>query len=105
MIGLAEFVRAMKEADLSEGAMSTVELDGSHILLSKIGGEVFAVSGTCTHEETDLGMGFLLEDRVICPLHLSQFDLKTGQVMNPPATIPLKRFNVKIKDEEIFVEI
>jgi nitrite reductase/ring-hydroxylating ferredoxin subunit len=105
MMVLAEFVQAMRASDLSEGSMSTVDLNGSHILLSKIGGEVFAVSGTCTHEETDLGMGFLLEDRVICPLHLSQFDLKTGQVMNPPAAVPLKRFNVKIKDEAIFVEI
>ena len=102
---MAELVQAMKLSDLAEGTISTIDLNGSHILLSKIGGEVYAVSGTCTHEETDLGMGFLLEDRVICPLHLSQFDLKTGEVMNPPATVPLKRFNVKIKDEAIFVEI
>lgn len=75
---------AMKFADLTEGSISTVDLNGSHILLSKIGGEVFAVGGTCTHEETDLGLGFVLEDRVVCPLHLSQFELKTGQAVNPP---------------------
>jgi 3-phenylpropionate/trans-cinnamate dioxygenase ferredoxin subunit len=102
---LGEFVRAMKVSDLAEGSISTVDLDGNHVLLSKIGGEVSAVSGTCTHEETDLGIGFVLEDRVICPLHLSQFDLRTGQVMNPPATEPLRRFNVKIQDEAIFVEV
>jgi len=95
----------MKVSDLAEGSISTVDLDGNHVLLSKIGGEVSAVSGTCTHEETDLGIGFVLEDRVICPLHLSQFDLRTGQVMNPPATEPLRRFNVKIQDEAIFVEV
>ena len=102
---MGEFVPAMKVADLSEGSMAAVDLNGTHILLAKIGGEVSAVSGTCTHEETDLGIGFVLEDRVICPLHLSQFDLRTGEVMNPPATLPLKRFNVKIKDEAIFVEL
>jgi len=47
----------------------------------------------------------MLEERVVCPLHLSQFDLKTGQVMNPPATEPLKTFNVQIRGDEIFVEI
>jgi nitrite reductase/ring-hydroxylating ferredoxin subunit len=31
--------------------------------------------------------------------------LKTGQVMNPPATVPLRRFNVKIEGETIFVEV
>ncbi len=85
--------------------MLALDLNGSHMLLSKIGGVVSAVSGTCTHEETDLGLGFVLEERVVCPLHLSQFDLRTGEVMNPPATEPLKRFNVKIEGETILVEV
>lgn len=99
------FVPAMKLEDLSEGSILAVDLNGAHVLLSKIGGEVHALSGTCTHEETDLGLGVVLEDRVVCPLHLSQFDLKTGEVMNPPATVPLERFNVKIQDGTIFVEV
>jgi 3-phenylpropionate/trans-cinnamate dioxygenase ferredoxin subunit len=100
-----EYVRAMKAADLAEGTMSAVDVNGVHVLIARIGGEVSAVSGTCTHEETDLGIGFMLEDRVVCPLHLSQFDLKTGQVMNPPATEPLRRFNVQIQGDAIFVEV
>jgi len=42
---------------------------------------------------------------VVCPLHLSQFNLKTGEVMNPPASVPLRRFNIKIEDDTIFVEV
>ena len=102
---MGEFVPAMRAADLAEGSMVSVDLKGRHVLLSRIGGEFFAVSGTCTHEETDLGRGFLLEDRVVCPLHLSQFDLKTGQVMNPPAEVPLQHFNVKIEGDTVLVEI
>ena len=96
---------AAKLSDLGEGSMVAVDVAENHVLLSKIGGEVYAVSGTCTHEETDLGIGFVLEDRVVCPLHLSQFELKTGLVVNPPATIPLKRFNVKVDDGTIFIEV
>jgi len=95
----------MKDVDLLDGSMATVDVSGLHLLLAKIGGEVHAVSGTCTHEEADLGLGFLVEDRVTCPLHLSAFDLKTGEVMNPPATEPLRTFNVKIQDGTIFVEV
>jgi nitrite reductase/ring-hydroxylating ferredoxin subunit len=95
----------MKLSDLGEGSISTVDLNGNHILLSKIGGEVDAVSGTCTHEETDLGLGFVLEDRVVCPLHLSQFELKTGQVVNPPATVSLKQYSVKVAEGTIFIEV
>ncbi len=102
---MGEFVSAMKVADLGEGAMMAVDLKDKHILVSKIGGEVYAVSGVCTHEDADLARGFVLEERVVCPLHLSQFDLKTGQVMNPPAEVPLQRFNVKIQGETIFVKV
>ena len=82
-----------------------MDLEGKHLLLSKIGGEVSAVSGTCTHEEADLGLGFVVEDRIVCPLHLSQFELKTGEVINPPATVPLRRFNVRVLGDTIFIEV
>jgi len=95
----------MKVSELAEGSISTVDLNGKHVLLSKVGGEVSAVSGICTHEETDLGLGFVIEDRIVCPLHLSQFELKTGQVINPPATVPLERFNVRIEGDTILVEV
>ena len=96
---------AMKVSDLAEGSIATVDLNGTHILLSKIGGEVSAVSGICTHEDTDLGLGFVIEDRIVCPLHLSQFELKTGQAVNPPATEPLQSFNVKIEGDAVLVEV
>jgi len=102
---MPEYVSAMKVSDLAEGSMAALDVKGVHVLLAKIGGEVSAVAGICTHEATDLGLGFMIEDRVVCPLHLSQFDLKTGQVLSPPAEISLKRFNVKIEDETIFVEV
>ena len=102
---MGDFLPAMKVTDLAEGSISTVDLKGRHLLLSKIGGEVSAVSGICTHEETDLGLGFVIEDRIVCPLHLSQFELKTGAVINPPATLPLERFNVRTEKEMILVEV
>ena len=96
---------AIKDSDLPDGSMTTVDIAGLHLLLARIGGEVHAVSGTCSHEEADLGLGFIVEDRITCPLHLSSFDLKTGAVLNPPATQPLKTFNVKIQGGTIFVEV
>jgi nitrite reductase/ring-hydroxylating ferredoxin subunit len=104
-LGMAGFVEALKSSELLEGSMAPVDFEGVHILLARIGGRVFAVSGTCTHEDADLALGFKIEDRVTCPLHLSQFDLKTGEVLNPPATQPLRSFNVKIEGDAIFVEV
>ncbi|MDG6913803.1 MAG: non-heme iron oxygenase ferredoxin subunit [Nitrososphaerota archaeon] len=95
----------MRSVDLPEGSMSAVDVNGTHILLAKIGGEVFAVSGTCTHEDADLGQGFILEGRVVCPLHLSQFDLRTGEAVTPPATDSLKRYRTRVDRDTIYVEV
>ena len=102
---MPRFVRAMELSKLAPGTMAGLEVGGKQVLLSNLGGEVFAVDGICTHEETPLSQGFMVEDRVICNLHLSQFDLRTGEVYNPPAVERLKSYNVKIEDGDIFVEI
>ncbi|MDA4117508.1 MAG: non-heme iron oxygenase ferredoxin subunit [Thaumarchaeota archaeon] len=102
---MSRFVRTLELSKLAPGSMAGVELEGRRILLSNIGGEVHAVDGTCTHEESPLSQGFMIEDRVVCQLHLSQFDLKTGAVYNPPAIEPLKVYNVKIEEGFVSVEI
>ncbi len=102
---MARFVKAIELSKLAPGTMAGVEVEGKEILLSNLGGEVYAVDGICTHEEASLSRGFMVEDRVVCQLHLSQFDLRTGEVYNPPAVEPLKRYNVKIEEGSIFVEI
>jgi nitrite reductase/ring-hydroxylating ferredoxin subunit len=102
---LPRFVKAMDLSKLAPGTMEGVELGGKQILLSNLGGEVYAVDGICTHEESRLADGFMIEDRVVCKLHLSQFELRTGEVDNPPATAPLRAYNVKIEEGSIFVEI
>lgn len=102
---MGQFVKTVSLSELPAGSMTALDVGEKHILLANLGGEVYAVSGICTHEETDLGNGFLLEERVVCPLHLSAFDIRSGAVQNPPAEEPLQRFNVKIQDGSIFVEV
>ncbi|HVB95269.1 MAG TPA: non-heme iron oxygenase ferredoxin subunit [Nitrososphaerales archaeon] len=98
-------MKTIELSKLSPGTMAGVDVEGKQVLLSNLGGEVYAVDGICTHEESLLSRGFMLEERVVCQLHLSQFDLRTGGVYNPPALEPLKRYNVKIEEGSIFVEI
>lgn len=102
---MGQFVRAIEAEKVAPGTMVGVDVGGRRILLSNLGGEIHAVDATCTHEEYDLSEGFVVEDRVVCPLHLSQFDLRTGEVSNPPATEPLRTYNVKIEEGVVFVEV
>ena len=40
-----------------------------------------------------------------CPVHLSKFDLNTGQAINLPAVKELQIYKVKIEKNEIYIEI
>ena len=103
---LPSLVRVCTLPELPPGSLKGVQLqDGRRVLVVNLDGTLHAWDGTCTHEEADLSTGFLLGERVTCPLHLSQFDLLTGEAVNPPATQPLKKHEVKIENHEIYVEL
>jgi nitrite reductase/ring-hydroxylating ferredoxin subunit len=67
----------------------------------------FATEDTCTHAQASLAAGEvdLEEGTVECPYHMSQFDIRSGRVLNLPATRPIKTYPVKIIGDEVFVEI
>lgn len=102
---MSKWVRACAASELKKGEMLDLDYQDKKILLANIDGRVFATDRICTHAEADLGTGILSEEGVTCPLHLSTFDLKTGVPQNLPAEVPLKTYNVKIEQNEIYVEV
>jgi nitrite reductase/ring-hydroxylating ferredoxin subunit len=46
-----------------------------------------------------------MDSVVTCPLHLSRFDVTSGEVQNPPATVPLKTYSLKIEGTSVYVEL
>ncbi len=105
MSSTGHYVRAAPLSEVPPGKIVGVEVEGKKVILTNFDGKIFAVSGICTHEYYELALGFLIEERVVCALHLSQFDLRTGEVFNAPAVEPLQRFNVKIEGDSVFVEV
>ena len=93
-----------KAADLDEGTMLMVEVDGTLILLVRQDG-LFALQGTCSHEYFELDKGFLTADSVTCALHLSRFDLADGEPLDPPADLPLMTYPVREEDGDIILEL
>ena len=62
---------------------------------------VRATQGICSHEYFELDKGFLTGDSLTCALHLSRFDLETGEALDPPAELPLAVYPVAVEDGEI----
>lgn len=102
---LSEWVKVCSTSDLKRGDMLDFDYEEKKILLANLNGKVYATDRICTHADADLATGILNEEGITCPLHLSTFDLATGIPQNLPAELPLKIYNVKIEQNEIYVEV
>ena len=101
-----KWVRICNATSLNNGDLISFDYDNKKILIAKVQDKIYASDGKCTHEYADLSTGFLNEQEktVTCPLHLSVFKLDNGIPQNPPAQLPLKTYNVKIEDNEVYIQ-
>lgn len=102
---LSQWVKACSKEKLGKGEMIDFDYNEKQILLANLNGKIYATDRICTHAQADLSTGILGEEGVTCPLHLSTFNLETGVPQNLPAEKPLKTYNVKIEQNEIYVEV
>ncbi len=105
MIFLSEWIKACNLEQVKEGQLFGLTHDDKKILLANLKGKIRATDLICTHANADLSTGFLSEEGVRCPLHLSVFNLENGEPQNLPAETPLKVYNVKIDNNEVYVEV
>ena len=101
----AGWVRAAARSDLAEGEVIGVEVAGRSIALYDADGNLFATENICTHAYACLSDGWLDGEVIECPLHAARFDIRTGKVLDPPATEDLKTYPVRVVDDEIEVRI
>ncbi len=69
-----------------------VEVQDIELLIVNVKGEVYAVSDRCGHMGVSLFYGELDGFNIECPLHGTQFDVKTGQVVNFESRKPKLKF-------------
>jgi len=102
---LGQWVKACNLDQVKKDQLLSFSSHDKKILLANQNGKIYATDLICTHAEADLSTGFLSNEGIRCPLHLSVFNLENGVPQNLPAEIPLKIYNVKIEHNEIYVEI
>ena len=101
----AGWVRAAVRGDLTDGEVLGVEVAGRSIALYAADDGIFATDNICTHAYACLSDGWLDGDVIECPLHAARFDIRTGKVLDPPATDDLKTYLVRVVGDEIQVRL
>ena len=99
---------ARRVASLDEvpaGQPKLVELDGTRIVLARVGDVVYACGDVCTHRGGPLSEGKLTGTRLACPWHGWIYDVRTGQCAFPGRGASVPSYPVRVDSGEIWVEL
>lgn len=91
--------------DAPVGMLRRVEVDGRAVCVGRLSGGWVAFQDECTHEECSLSDGFIDGVVVVCPCHGSEFDLRTGDVLAPPALEPLPIYEAREIDGAVQIRL
>ena len=92
--------------EVPDGTMQMAWVDGTdQVLVVNTGGTIRAMQGICSHEYFELDKGFLTRDSLTCALHMSRFDMETGEALDPPAELPLLMYPVTVEDGRVLIDI
>ena len=94
----------LNDALLLEGRMTQVFPCGVNVLLARVGGTVYAVSGKCAHMACPLSGGRLEGYTVVCGCHDWRFDVRTGKFLDAPE-LGLAVYPTKIEAGKLFVSM
>ena len=102
-------------SDVPKGTMKGFTVQEQEVLVAHTEAGFFAVQARCGHMKAYLPDGTLTGDEVKCPKHGARFDVTTGKVVKGPAwliekltlhsTLDLKRYEVRVREEWVYVRI
>ncbi|MFC1949162.1 Rieske (2Fe-2S) protein [Chloroflexota bacterium] len=106
-------------SEFQNSTMKEVIVEGHEVLIARVEDEYYATDNRCTHMGGKLSSGKLEGTIVTCPRHGSQFELNDGRVVRwlkgsgflsmlgkaIKSPRPLPKYNVKVVDNKILIEI
>lgn len=96
--------KSVKKTDVQPGNLAAFEVEGSRVAVANVGGTFHAFDDTCTHRQCSLAEGTLEGTTVTCPCHGSQFDVRTGAVLSPPAVQAVRSYRALVEGDTLKIE-
>lgn len=94
---MSEWIDVAPTGEFVAGERRVVEVDGVPVIVLNVDGEFHAVEDVCTHDQTPLSDGEIIDREIICPRHGARFCLRTGKALCPPAYEPIAVFAVRVE--------
>jgi biphenyl 2,3-dioxygenase ferredoxin subunit len=97
-------IRVCAAGEVPVGEVRKVETDGLVLAVFNLDGDFHVTDDACTHGPGSLSEGFVDGDCVECNFHQGVFNIKTGEVVQPPCIVPIRTYPASVEDGVVYIE-
>jgi len=98
-------VRVCSKSEVTPGSVKAFAVGDKTLAVYNIDGTFYVTDDECTHAAASLADGMIEGDVIECCMHMGSFHIPTGKVMQPPCEVPLRTYQVVLKDEDVFADL
>ena len=100
---MSDWTRVASVAEFKVDEVRVVDVDNVMVAVYNLDGEFIAIEDVCPHDGSEIASGCVKNGILECPHHGATFDLRSGDVLTPPAYDPLEIMQLRV--ENGFVEV
>jgi biphenyl 2,3-dioxygenase ferredoxin subunit len=97
-------IRVCEAGEVPAGEVRRAETEGLVLAVYNLDGEFYVTDDACTHGPGRLSEGFVDGDCIECNFHQGVFNIKTGEVVQPPCIIPVRTYPTFVEDGIVYIE-
>ena len=105
MSAVSSRIELCRIEDVGAGDARRVEAAGLTLAVFNLDGDFHVTDDACTHGPGSLSEGFVDGGVVECNFHQGVFDIRTGEVVQPPCMVPVKTYKTIVEDGRVYIEV
>ena len=99
-----EFIPVARTPEVGPGELREVEAHGRSVGVTNVGQTYYAFDASCPVDGTNLARdGVLRGDVIKCPQDDAEFDVRTGECIEPEGQPGLRRYAIRIEENQVKV--
>jgi nitrite reductase/ring-hydroxylating ferredoxin subunit len=98
-------VRVCAKSEVSPGSVRAFAVGDKTLAVFNIDGTFYVTDDECTHAAASLADGMMDGDVIECCMHMGSFHIPTGKVVEPPCEVPLRTYQVVLRDDDVFADL
>jgi len=98
-------LKLCKIDEVPAGEARKVEAGDRTLAVFNVDGALYVTDDACTHGPGSLSEGFLDGECIECNFHQGVFNVRTGEVVQPPCVVPVKTYPTVVEDGVVYIEV